>query len=64
MAQKSVLLTYRPSQELPGTLKRTAHSSLVSNKVKGACELHEQGTNQNEAESKDGERTDGTQVLG
>ena len=27
MAQKSVLLTYRSSQELPGTLKRTAHQS-------------------------------------
>ena len=27
MAQKSMLLTYRPFQELPGTLKRTAHQS-------------------------------------
>ena len=39
-------------------------SSHVSNKVKGACELHEQGNNQNEAESKDGERTDRSHVLG
>ena len=39
-------------------------SSHVSNKVKGARELHEQGNNQNEAESKDGERTDRSQVLG
>ena len=27
MAQKSVLLNYRPSQELPGTLKGAAHQS-------------------------------------
>lgn len=38
--------------------------SHVSKKVKGGCDRCEQGSNQNEAERKDGESTDRTQVLG